>query len=231
MTRSRLRNPTSKSTTTTLCPVCASAAPSAAVDVVFPTPPLPDVTTITFAICPSSSVSIQCRDDQCVAIEPGLSAPAAETLIDFFGGTVVTVNRQKLGFDAATKDARLPVSARAGQRAAAQRAVNMDRAAGHYFGPGGDRSDHRDVAVGKKDRLARTHRAVEHERGGFLTLRRSGLRFGALAFGGLDVRHRAATLEHWRQAGCELRVGALQSHDAHVARRQFRDQMRDAAAA
>src|SRR4051812_811234 len=140
--------------TTTRCPLCASAAPSAAVDVVFPTPPLPDVTTITFAIHSSSSVSIQCRDDQCVAIEPGLSAPAAKALIDFFGGTVVTVDRQKLSFDAATKNARLSVSARARQRAAAQRAVNMDRAAGHYFGSGGDRSDHHHVAVWKKDRLA-----------------------------------------------------------------------------
>src|SRR5215212_335885 len=50
ITRSRLRRPTSKSTTTAFCPPCASAAPSAAVDVVLPTPPLPDVTTSTFAI-------------------------------------------------------------------------------------------------------------------------------------------------------------------------------------
>ncbi len=47
MTRSRLRRPTSKSTTTTLFPACASAAPSDAEEVVFPTPPLPDVTTTT----------------------------------------------------------------------------------------------------------------------------------------------------------------------------------------
>jgi hypothetical protein len=50
MIRSRLRKPTSKSTTTTFSPPCASAAPSAAVDVVLPTPPLPDVTTTTSAI-------------------------------------------------------------------------------------------------------------------------------------------------------------------------------------
>src|SRR5215207_1718968 len=47
ITRSRFRSPTSKSTTTTFCPPCASAAPRAAVEVVFPTPPLPDVTTKT----------------------------------------------------------------------------------------------------------------------------------------------------------------------------------------
>src|SRR5262249_45447597 len=50
ITRSRLRSPTSKSTTATFCPACANAAPSAAVDVVFPTPPLPDVTPMTLAI-------------------------------------------------------------------------------------------------------------------------------------------------------------------------------------
>src|SRR5215469_18897496 len=52
ITRSRLRRPTSKSTTTTDLPDCARAAPKAAVDVVLPTPPLPDVITRMFAIVP-----------------------------------------------------------------------------------------------------------------------------------------------------------------------------------
>ena len=56
ITRSRLRSPTSKSTTATFCPACASAAPSAAVDVVLPTPPLPDVTTRTLAILAVSAI-------------------------------------------------------------------------------------------------------------------------------------------------------------------------------
>ena len=43
---SRLRKPTSASTNTTDAPRCASAVPRFAVVVVFPTPPLPDVTTI-----------------------------------------------------------------------------------------------------------------------------------------------------------------------------------------
>src|SRR5215471_19279168 len=47
MTKSRLRRPMSKSITTIVWPVCASAAPKAAVDVVLPTPPFPDVTTTT----------------------------------------------------------------------------------------------------------------------------------------------------------------------------------------
>src|SRR6478736_1434358 len=46
----RLRKPTSKSTTTTRSPARAKAAPRAAVDVVLPTPPFPDVTTTTWAI-------------------------------------------------------------------------------------------------------------------------------------------------------------------------------------
>src|ERR1700760_1471101 len=37
--------------TTTFSPLRASAAPSAAVEVVLPTPPLPDVTTSTLPIC------------------------------------------------------------------------------------------------------------------------------------------------------------------------------------
>src|SRR5438876_1200804 len=51
ITKSRLRRPTSKSITTTFCPKVANAAPRAAVDVVLPTPPLPDVTTTTLPIC------------------------------------------------------------------------------------------------------------------------------------------------------------------------------------
>ena len=56
ITRSRLRSPTSKSTTATFCPACANAAPSAAVDVVLPTPPLPDVTTTTLDMLADSAI-------------------------------------------------------------------------------------------------------------------------------------------------------------------------------
>src|SRR5262249_15739429 len=43
---SRLRNPTSASTSATDAPRCASAVPRLAVVVVLPTPPFPDVTTM-----------------------------------------------------------------------------------------------------------------------------------------------------------------------------------------
>src|SRR5262245_8063153 len=47
MTRSRLRRPTSKSIATVLRPSCARPVARLALVVVFPTPPLPDVTTTT----------------------------------------------------------------------------------------------------------------------------------------------------------------------------------------
>src|SRR5882724_1737738 len=105
MIRSRLRSPTSKSTTTTVSPICASAAPSAAVVVVFPTPPLPDVTTRTFAILITPSRSIQCRDHHHIVVEPCLHRPAAEPSVDFLSCAVVAVDRQQLGFDLLAKDA------------------------------------------------------------------------------------------------------------------------------
>ena len=49
MITSRLRRPISASTTKVRCPFSASAAPRLAVVVVLPTPPFPEVTTITSA--------------------------------------------------------------------------------------------------------------------------------------------------------------------------------------
>src|SRR5205814_9202282 len=50
MIRSRLRSPTSKSITATLCPASARPAEKLALVVVLPTPPLPEVTTTILAI-------------------------------------------------------------------------------------------------------------------------------------------------------------------------------------
>src|ERR1700756_2454055 len=49
MIRSRLRRPTSKSITAVLCPRIARPDAKLALEVVFPTPPLPDVTTMILA--------------------------------------------------------------------------------------------------------------------------------------------------------------------------------------
>src|SRR5450631_42760 len=134
ITRSRLRRPTSKSTTTTLSPVRASAAPSAAVEVVLPTPPLPDVTTMTLpmwslqicadpTLCRFNAASIHGRHHQHFAVEPGLNEPAAQGGVEVLGGAVEAVDRQQLRFDLAAEDARLPVARHAGHGAAAQGAV------------------------------------------------------------------------------------------------------------
>src|SRR6266516_1406416 len=97
ITRSRLRRPTSKSTTTTFCPNVASAAPRAAVDVVFPTPPLPDVTTTTLPISlPSTAVSIEGCHHQRITFEPDLHWPAAQRCIDIIGRLIEAVDRQKI---------------------------------------------------------------------------------------------------------------------------------------
>ena len=53
MIRSRLRRPTSKSMTTVFLPRSAKPVAIAAAEVVLPTPPLPDVTTMTLAKFPS----------------------------------------------------------------------------------------------------------------------------------------------------------------------------------
>src|SRR3712207_4962970 len=106
MTRSRLRSPTSKSTTTTFLPPSASAAPSAAVEVVFPTPPLPDVTTSTLAIFLAllAPASAQRHDPDCVSVEPGLRRPTPMFAVHAVGGLVEPVDGEELGLELAAED-------------------------------------------------------------------------------------------------------------------------------
>src|SRR5882757_3187080 len=133
-TRSRLRRPTSKSTTTTFSPICASAAPSAAVDVVLPTPPFPDVTTTTLAILISLTELVQRCDFHGVAFEPCLGGPIAQVRVYLFGGLVVTVDRQKFGLDLLAENPRRRITADSRHRPAAKRAVDMDGSAGDDLG-------------------------------------------------------------------------------------------------
>src|SRR3954471_367586 len=164
ITRSRLRSPTSKSTTATLSPRWASAAPSAAVDVVFPTPPLPDVTTRTLAIVDLLSRLIQRGDSHDLALQPGLRRPVAKRGVDFFRGLVVAVDGEQLRLDFLAVDPRGRIAVDPGHRPAAQRSVDVDRPAGDDLRPGSDRTQHGDVAFGKDDRLARAHRSFEQQR-------------------------------------------------------------------
>src|SRR3954447_5734853 len=166
ITRSRLRRPTSKSTTTTLSPRCASAAPSAAVVVVLPTPPLPDVTTKTLAI---ETILLSWLVQRCnshgAALKPGLGRPAAQGFVDIVGSLVESIDCKQFGFDLLAKDARarVPVDPRHG--AAAQRAVDVDGATGDDLGTGADRTQNGDVAFREDDGLAGAHRAFEQQRG------------------------------------------------------------------
>src|ERR1700732_63600 len=96
-TRSRLRRPTSKSTTATLSPVIASAAPSAAVDVVLPTPPLPEVTTRTvpMSFC-SFGLSVQKPHRDCAVLELDLNRAADKPRLALLGRQIVAVDRHQL---------------------------------------------------------------------------------------------------------------------------------------
>src|SRR5262249_32632627 len=106
-TRSRLRSPTSKSTTATLSPVIASAAPSAAVDVVLPTPPLPEVTTKTVPMCfKPPRFSIQKPHCDYAINELDLDRPADQFRLALFRRQVIAVDRDELRLELPPKDAR-----------------------------------------------------------------------------------------------------------------------------
>src|ERR1700724_2632153 len=136
ITRSRFRRPTSKSMTTTFSPVCASAAPSAAVEVVLPTPPLPDVTTKTWPmslpfVVLDVLILVKGGNFQRFAFEPGLDRLAAQAVLDLVSGLVVGVDGEQLGLDALAENAGAGIAVGAGHRPAAQRAVDVDRTSGH----------------------------------------------------------------------------------------------------
>src|SRR5262249_71358 len=113
-TRSRLRRPTSKSTTTTLSPECASAGPGGAAEVVWPTAPLPDVTTTTrgdflLSIFTTFLLLVHRRNLQCIAVEPGLNRPVMHAVLDFVSSLVMGANGQQFGLEAVAKDTSPPV--------------------------------------------------------------------------------------------------------------------------
>src|SRR6266536_2156156 len=170
--RSRLRRPISKSITTTFCPKLAIAAPRAAVDVVLPTPPLPDVTTTTLPISPpSTAVSIKCCHHERVTFEPSLHRPAAQRFINIIGGLIETVDCQKLGFDLAAEDARVGVAARTGHGSTSKGAVNVNRTACDNLGAGRNGPDHSHVATRKNHGLSRPHWSVKQQKIGLLPAR------------------------------------------------------------
>src|SRR5450755_1138116 len=208
-TRSRFRRPTSKSTTTTFSPICASAAPSAAVEVVLPTPPLPDVTTKTLAILISLAELIEWCDFHDVAFQPCLSWTIAQGDVYFFSRLVVAVDREQFGFDLLAENPRCRVAAEARHRTAAKRSIDVDRSAGDNLRTGTDRAQHGHIAIAE-DRLAGAHRAFEHQRS------RLRFRFGLL---GLVRREHAvaSASQQRRHARGEARgIHILETEDANV---------------
>src|SRR6266699_1853563 len=146
MTRSRLRRPMSKSITTTAWPVRASAAPKAAVDVVLPTPPFPDVTTTTLPISVTLCFSrvpppVSCRR----RAKPG--SAGREGPLRCRRQSCTGRRWREAGFDLAAEDACPRVAGRTCHGSAAKRAIDMDRTAGDDLGARSHGTDYAHVAV------------------------------------------------------------------------------------
>src|SRR5690606_3862039 len=136
MIRSRLRRPTSKSTMTVRWPACASPAPSAALVVVFPTPPFPEVTTTIFATLRFPRVrpaemdgrvmfSSETLDLQLVAAQRHLHGCAGQRLVELLADAVDTRDRHELGAKALAEDPRRRVAVHARERTPVERAVDV----------------------------------------------------------------------------------------------------------
>src|SRR3712207_2205584 len=128
MIRSRLRRPTSKSITTVFLPITARPVAIAAAEVVFPTPPLPDVTTMTLAnsiLLRSSRPfgSGQRVDHQTLVLERHAGAPAQVARVDLLADQVHARDRQELGLELVAEDQGLLVALDPGEGTAAQDAV------------------------------------------------------------------------------------------------------------
>ena len=151
MIRSRLRKPTSKSMTTVFLPSSARPVAMAAAEVVLPTPPLPDVTTMTLAKFPSSCRSSRphpraqdkALNHQPLALELDAGTSALVLLVDLLAHQVHAGDRQQLGLELVAEDQRGLVALDAGEGAAAQGAIDVDVAGGGELGAGADRGERR----------------------------------------------------------------------------------------
>ena len=84
-------------------------------------------------------------------------APALVLRVDLLADQVDAGDRQQLGLELVAEDHGGLVALDAGEGAAAQGAVDVDVADGGELGPGADRGQHDQVAVGD-DLLAAAHR-------------------------------------------------------------------------
>src|ERR1700730_16325606 len=210
ITKSRLRNPTSKSMTTVLWPRSASPAAKAAAVVVFPTPPLPDVIATTFANksslplaapglvilrspypCaqpPSRSSALIFCYRQLVIDERDLDCRTVLFRRQLLADKIPAGDADQLGFEPRAEDSRLDVAAGAGQSPAAQHAINMNVAVGNELGAWADRGRDDEVGAAGVDLRPRPHRL------GNQTRRRPGRLSGWLGGGARVGSHLGCTL-------------------------------------
>src|SRR5262245_52086054 len=182
MMRSRLRRPMSKSMTATFLPRRASPQARLPDVVVLPTPPFPDVTTmISVSFCATAGAAAggvaSCRmadiaDDllalcgtdtsevKIVAFEACLHRRSCELGGNCFEHPEHAGYRDELGVELLAKDACRLLAARAGQRATAQRAVDVNTTVGHDFGARADDVRDNEIAIAGIDTLPRAHRLV-----------------------------------------------------------------------
>ena len=99
-----------------------------------------------------------------LALEPHADAPAEELRVDLLAHEVDPRDREQLGVELVAEDHGALVALDAGERAAAQRPVDVDVAAGRDLGPVADRGGDHEVAVRHDDLLAAAHR-LGHDRG------------------------------------------------------------------
>src|SRR5450830_1505473 len=149
MIRSRLRRPTSKSSTAVLWPRMARPVEKLALEVVLPTPPLPDVTTIILAtnnpfqisleLCSLRAVHGSDRIDRVYIDSVSSQTYLRRSARHFHRETILeravhAGDRHQFRLHGQRKDARLGIARGAGQRAAIQRGIHMDAAVGVSLG-------------------------------------------------------------------------------------------------
>src|SRR3990172_8799805 len=121
MMRSRFLRPTSKSMTHVLKPLRARPVPKAALEVVLPTPPLPEVITmilakispkpigvaerIGYVVCPGSRSHGHRVDVQVVVLDVHLHLSVLDVLTHVLADKVESGDGHQLGFQALAEDA------------------------------------------------------------------------------------------------------------------------------
>src|SRR6267378_7614845 len=193
MIRSRLRSPMSKSTTATRFPRCASPHAMLADVVVFPTPPLPEVTTIISAnagisyekfgpaglalersqfTCRMTVIEIfavpsgaDAGEMQLLACEPCLYGLARKLGGNRLENAKYARDRDELGMKFLAEHARGELTACPRHCAPTKRAVDMEAAVRHDLRAGTDSGRDDEIAVARINTLPGTHGLILNQSG------------------------------------------------------------------